>query len=84
MQNTFANALSDSISKHMPLSATRRETLAWLALLTMRKRRGGPTSRIFGQSARLCTRFAKATEANRWLTPCLKPGLKAGLIDGSR
>jgi hypothetical protein len=36
MQNTFANALSETISKHMPLSATRRETLAWLALLMMR------------------------------------------------
>ena len=36
MQNTFANALSETISKHMPLSATRRETLAWLALLIMR------------------------------------------------
>ena len=54
MQNTFANALAKSISKHMPLSATRRETLAWPALLTMRKRlrRGGPTSQIFGRSAR--------------------------------
>ena len=36
MQNAFANALSETISKHMPLSATRRETLAWLALLIMR------------------------------------------------
>jgi Transposase DDE domain len=37
MQNTFSNALSAAISKHMPLSATRRETLAWLTLLIMRQ-----------------------------------------------
>ena len=33
----FSNALSETISKHIPLSATRRETLAWLALLIMRQ-----------------------------------------------
>ena len=38
MQNTFSNALSAAVSKHMPLSATRRETLAWLALLAHRYR----------------------------------------------
>jgi hypothetical protein len=37
MQNTFSNALSEAVSKHIPLSATRRETLAWLALLIMRQ-----------------------------------------------
>ncbi len=37
MQNTFSNALSAAVSKHIPLSATRRETLAWLALLIMRQ-----------------------------------------------
>ena len=36
MQNTFPNALSAAASKHIPLSATGRETLAWLALLIMR------------------------------------------------
>jgi hypothetical protein len=36
MQNTFSNALSEAISKHTALSATRRETLTWLALLIMR------------------------------------------------
>ena len=30
MQNTFSNALSGTVSNHIPLSATRRETLAWL------------------------------------------------------
>ncbi len=37
MQNTFSNALSEAISQHIPLSATRRETLAWLTLLIMRQ-----------------------------------------------
>jgi hypothetical protein len=37
MQNTFSNALSGAISKHIPLSATRRETLAWLTLLILRQ-----------------------------------------------
>lgn len=37
MQNTFSNALSEAISHHIPLSATRRETLAWLTLLIMRQ-----------------------------------------------
>jgi hypothetical protein len=37
MQNTFSNALSEAVSKHIPFSATRRETLAWLALLIMRQ-----------------------------------------------
>jgi len=36
MQNTFSNALSEAIHNHIPLSPTRRETLAWLALLIMR------------------------------------------------
>jgi len=30
------NALSEAISKHISLSATRRETLGWIALLIMR------------------------------------------------
>lgn len=33
----FSNALSETISKHIPLPATRRERLAWLALLIMRQ-----------------------------------------------
>jgi hypothetical protein len=37
MQNTFSNALSKAVSNHIPLSASRRETLAWLALLIMRQ-----------------------------------------------
>ena len=37
MQNTFSNALSEAVSKHIPLSVTRRETLAWLTLLIMRQ-----------------------------------------------
>ena len=37
MQNTFSSALSEAISHHIPLSATRRETLAWLTLLIMRQ-----------------------------------------------
>jgi len=35
MQNTFSNALSRAVCKHIPLSPTRHETLAWLALLIM-------------------------------------------------
>ena len=35
MQRTFTNALSEVISKHITLSPTRQETLAWLALLVM-------------------------------------------------
>ncbi len=37
MQNTFSNALSEAVSKHIALSATRRETLSWLAFLIMRQ-----------------------------------------------
>jgi len=33
----FSNALSEAVSKHIPLSATRRETLSWLTLLIMRQ-----------------------------------------------
>lgn len=36
MQNTLSNALSEAVSKHIALSPTRRETLAWLALLITR------------------------------------------------
>src|SRR5208283_2708272 len=36
MQNTFSNALSVAIHNHIALSATRRETLGWLASLIMR------------------------------------------------
>jgi hypothetical protein len=36
MQNTFSNALSGAIHNHIALSATRRETLGWLASLIMR------------------------------------------------
>jgi hypothetical protein len=35
MQSIFSNALSGAVAKHINLSATRRETLAWLALLIM-------------------------------------------------
>jgi len=35
MQSIFSNALSGAIAKHINLSATRRETLSWLALLIM-------------------------------------------------
>jgi len=35
MQNTFSNALFEAVSKHIKLSRTRQETLAWLALLIM-------------------------------------------------
>lgn len=36
MQNTFSNAVSEAISKHIALSATRRRDATWLALLIMR------------------------------------------------
>lgn len=35
MQSIFSNALSRALAKHIGLSATRRETLSWLALLIM-------------------------------------------------
>ena len=35
MQSIFSNALSKVVAKHIGLSATRRETLSWLALLIM-------------------------------------------------
>src|SRR5476649_2410090 len=35
MQSIFSNALSRAVAKHISLSATRRETLSWLALLIM-------------------------------------------------
>ena len=35
MQSIFSNALSKSVSNHVALSASRRETLAWLVLLMM-------------------------------------------------
>src|SRR5712691_4701603 len=35
MQSIFSNALSRAVAKHIDLSATRRETLSWLALLIM-------------------------------------------------
>ncbi len=35
MQSIVSNALSEAVAKHVDLSATRRETLAWLALLIM-------------------------------------------------
>ena len=37
MQKQFSNALSSAVSKHITLSPTRRETLAWLALLIMQQ-----------------------------------------------
>ena len=37
MQALFSNALSGAVCKHIELSATRRETLAWLTLLIMRQ-----------------------------------------------
>jgi hypothetical protein len=37
VQSLFSNALSEAVSKHIPLSATRLETLAWLTLLIMRQ-----------------------------------------------
>jgi hypothetical protein len=36
MPSIFSNALSEAVAKHINLSATRRETLAWLTLLIMR------------------------------------------------
>jgi len=36
MQSAFANALSETLTKHAPLSRTRHETLAWLVLLITR------------------------------------------------
>jgi len=36
MQKQFSNALSEAVSKHIHLSGTRHETLAWLAFLIMR------------------------------------------------
>jgi hypothetical protein len=36
MQSVFTKALSSSVSNHIPLSETRRETLCWLAFLIMR------------------------------------------------
>jgi Transposase DDE domain len=36
MQSIFSNALSGAVAKHINLSATRHETLAWLTLLIMR------------------------------------------------
>jgi hypothetical protein len=35
MQSIFSNALSRAVAKHIDLSATRRETLSWIALLIM-------------------------------------------------
>jgi hypothetical protein len=35
MRSIFSNALSEAVAKHINLSATRRETLSWLALLIM-------------------------------------------------
>jgi DDE family transposase len=37
MQSLFSNALSSLFSQHLPLSASRRETLAWLVVLIMRQ-----------------------------------------------
>ena len=37
MQSIFSNALSNAVSDHIKLSASRRETLAWLVLLMMRQ-----------------------------------------------
>src|SRR2546425_7649669 len=37
MQSIFSNALSEAVAKHIDLSATRRETLSWLALLIMQQ-----------------------------------------------
>jgi hypothetical protein len=35
MQSIFSNALSGAVSNHIKLSASRRQTLAWLVLLMM-------------------------------------------------
>src|SRR5215211_4317483 len=37
MQSLFSNALSRLFSQHLPLSASRRQTLAWLVILIMRQ-----------------------------------------------
>ena len=37
MQSLFSNALSRAVAKHIDLSVTRRETLAWLTLLIMQQ-----------------------------------------------
>jgi hypothetical protein len=37
VQLLFSNAISEAVSKHIPLSAIRLETLAWLTLLIMRQ-----------------------------------------------
>ena len=37
MQSLFSNALSSVVAKHIDLSVTRRETLAWLTLLIMQQ-----------------------------------------------
>src|SRR3990172_13446115 len=37
MQSIFSNALSEAVSKNIELSATRRETLAWLTLSIMQQ-----------------------------------------------
>jgi len=37
MQSIFSNALSRAVAKHIDLSVTRRETLAWLTLLIMQQ-----------------------------------------------
>jgi len=37
MQSIFSNALSEAVAKHIKLSATRRETLAWLTLQIMQQ-----------------------------------------------
>ena len=37
MQSLFTNALSRLFSQHLPLSPSRRQTLAWLVLLVMRQ-----------------------------------------------
>jgi len=37
MQSMFSNALSRLFSQHLPLSASRRQTLAWLVILIMRQ-----------------------------------------------
>lgn len=37
MQSVFSNALSSLFSQHLPLGASRRQTLAWLVVLIMRQ-----------------------------------------------
>lgn len=36
MQNLFLAALSEAVSSHIRLSATRQQTLGWLVYLVMR------------------------------------------------